>query len=157
MIVCIESSYSFKLASLSEEEIKFLESENAVKAPDYSGEKSFKFIGPVQSVPTTLLNKRSGIEVEFFKNNPSGEVSNLLSFSELFSKNDFVKAKNESESVHIHIPSPELSYFNKVDWLEDSCTQKLQDWLDDGWRILAVIPRPGQRRPDYILGKRDAK
>lgn len=154
MIVCIESSYSFELASLSEEEITFLTSENCIKE-SYGGKKEFKYIGPLQNVPITLVNKRSGIDIEFFKNNSSGYQSNLISLTEEFVKNDFIAAKKQEASVHIHIPSPELSYFNKVDYLEDSCTDKLQEWLNDGWRIIAAIPRPGQRRPDYILGKKE--
>ena len=154
MIVCIESSYSFELAALSAEELEFLTSENCIKET-YGGKKEFKYIGTLQDVPITLVNKRSGIDIEFFKNNSSGHHSNLMSLSEDFAKNDFKAAKKQEASIHIHIPSPELSYFNKVDFLEDSCTDKLQDWLDEKWRIIAVIPRPGQRRPDYILGKKE--
>jgi hypothetical protein len=153
MIVCIESSYSFKIENLSEEELAFLNSENAIR-DNYIGTKEFKYVGQVSGIPVSLLNKRNDITIEFFKNNPSGDVSNLLSFSEFFSKTDFVNSQKNAPSINIHIPSPELSYFNKVDWLEDSCTNELQKMLDDGWRIIAVIPRPGQRRPDYILGKR---
>lgn len=154
MIVCIESSYSFELASLSEEEIEFLNSENCIK-DSYSGKKEFKYIGTVQNVPISMLNKRNGMDIEFFKNNSSGYSSNLVSLTDNFNKNDFVNAKKQEAAIHIHIPSPELSYFNKVDYLENSCTDKLQDWLTDGWRIIAAIPRPGQRRPDYILGKKE--
>jgi hypothetical protein len=154
VIVCIESSYSFDLACLLEEEIAFLTSENCIKE-SYSGKKEFKYVGPIQNVPISMLNKRSGIDIEFFKNNPSGYVSNLASLGDSFSKTDFLEARKQECPIHIHIPSPELSYFNTVDFLEDSCTDKLQDWLGDGWRIIAVIPRPGQRRPDYILGRKE--
>lgn len=57
------------------------------------------------------------------------------------------------DTIHVHIPSNELFKVTKTKLLEDSCTDALQDDLDSGWGIIAVIPRPGQRRPDYILGR----
>jgi hypothetical protein len=35
----------------------------------------------------------------------------------------------------------------------DCCTEKLNDELERGWRIVAVCVQPDQRRPDYVLGK----
>lgn len=42
-----------------------------------------------------------------------------------------------------------------VDLLEDCCTNELQNWLDRGWRILAVCPPHDTRRPSYVLGHVD--
>lgn len=36
--------------------------------------------------------------------------------------------------------------------LEDCCTDSLQSYLDEGWRIIAVTTQE-QRRPDYILAR----
>lgn len=58
-----------------------------------------------------------------------------------------------NKRVHVHVPGFTLLGMTEVDWLEDSCTQVLQDRLDAGWRILAVCPQPDQRRPDYVLGR----
>lgn len=49
-------------------------------------------------------------------------------------------------------PSPSLMAVTTTMLEEDCCTDKLQERLDDGWRILAVCPQP-KRRPDYVLGK----
>lgn len=57
-----------------------------------------------------------------------------------------------SETTNIHLPSNELFSVKRTKLLQDSCTNLLQECLDDGWRIIACIPRAGQRRPDYILG-----
>lgn len=62
-----------------------------------------------------------------------------------------------SAVVQIHIPSIGLMLIDEVDWLEDACTQQVQDHLNDGWRILAVCPPNAQRRPDYIFGRTGAK
>lgn len=42
---------------------------------------------------------------------------------------------------------------NETLLLEDSCTDALQDYLNQGWRMIAIQPQPNQRRPDYILGR----
>lgn len=34
----------------------------------------------------------------------------------------------------------------------DCCTERLQDHLNDGWKIIAVC-NTGTRRPDYVFGK----
>lgn len=64
------------------------------------------------------------------------------------------KVKVEGQ-VNIQVAIPNLLLFsvNEVDWLEDACTQDLQNHLDDGWRILAVCPAENSRRPTYILGR----
>ena len=56
--------------------------------------------------------------------------------------------------VQIHIPDVGLMLIDEVTYLEDCCTNLLQDQLNEGWRILAVCPPNAQRRPDYILGRR---
>lgn len=39
-----------------------------------------------------------------------------------------------------------------VEVLEDCCTDNVQQWLDKGWRILAVCPPNDARRPTYVMG-----
>ena len=55
--------------------------------------------------------------------------------------------------THVHIPNIGLLTIDEVSYLEDCCTDSLQRELDSGWRILAVCPPNGTRRPDYILGR----
>lgn len=55
--------------------------------------------------------------------------------------------------VQIAVPDLGLLQIGEVDWMEDACTEELQEKLDAGWRILAVCPPNAQRRPDYILGR----
>ncbi len=59
--------------------------------------------------------------------------------------------------VQITIPDIGLMYIDEVDVLTDACTDDLQRQLDKGWRILAVCPPNAQRRPDYVLGRRQPK
>lgn len=56
-------------------------------------------------------------------------------------------------NIHVAIPNLLLFAVDEVMVLEDVCTDKLQDSLDKGWRILAVCPPAAQRRPDYVLGR----
>lgn len=55
--------------------------------------------------------------------------------------------------VNVHIPGIGLMVINRVVIEQDLCTEKLQEKLDDGWRIIAACPQPDQRRPDYVLGR----
>ena len=56
-------------------------------------------------------------------------------------------------NLQVAIPSIGTLLIDEVCHLDDSCTDILQDHLNDGWRILAVCPPNAQRRPDYILGR----
>lgn len=58
-----------------------------------------------------------------------------------------------NEKVDVHMPGNLLMSFNETKLLEDSCTDVLQDSLNQGWRVIAACPQPDQRRPDYILGR----
>ena len=70
-------------------------------------------------------------------------------------KNNYTPSKigdTNNTKYHFHLPNTSLLEFDKVTWLEDACTEELQEHLDLGWRIIAVCPPNGTRRPDYILG-----
>jgi hypothetical protein len=56
-------------------------------------------------------------------------------------------------AVHVHVPNIGLLMINEVMVLENICTDELQRHLDKGWRIIAVCPPNGVRRPDYVLGR----
>lgn len=54
----------------------------------------------------------------------------------------------------MHVPDLTLLTYDEVTYVDDACTDAVQQLLDKGWRILAVCPPNAQRRPDYILGRR---
>lgn len=60
---------------------------------------------------------------------------------------------NTHHHLHIAIPNIGLLVIDEVRVEEDSCTDQLQRRLDEGWRIIAVCPPNGTRRPDYVLGR----
>jgi hypothetical protein len=66
-----------------------------------------------------------------------------------------VLPSGDGTRYHFHLPNLGLLQIRKVIWLEDGCTETLQQHLNEGWSILAVCPPNGQRRPDYILGRGD--
>ena len=71
-------------------------------------------------------------------------------------KNDVEELRIEGRtSVVVHAPNSALMSYNKIQLLENACSDDVQDSLNDGWRIIAVCPPNCQRRPDYILGKYD--
>ena len=54
--------------------------------------------------------------------------------------------------INVSVAGVGLHAVQTVHWEEDCCTMRLQDFLSDGWRILAVCPPNDARRPTYILG-----
>lgn len=63
---------------------------------------------------------------------------------------EFVKTVNQ-----IVMPGFELLAYGQITWLENACTEDVQSHLDKNWRIIAVLPQPQQRRPDYILVRKE--
>jgi len=59
---------------------------------------------------------------------------------------EFVKTVNQ-----IVMPGFELLRYGAIQVITDSCTEDIQSELDRGWRIIAVLPQPHQRRPDYVM------
>lgn len=62
--------------------------------------------------------------------------------------------KNSVVITNVSVPNNALFEVSTVHWLEDACTQDLQEHLNDGWRIFALCPSNDSRRPTYILGKK---
>ena len=61
----------------------------------------------------------------------------------------------EGSAVTIAIPDIGLLTMRAVTVLTNGCTDILQEYLNKGWRLLAVCPPNGARRPDYVLGHAD--
>lgn len=59
-----------------------------------------------------------------------------------------------NEKCQVVVPGIGLLEVSEVYVEKDCCTEHLQAKLTEGWRIMAVCPQPDQRRPDYVLGKR---
>lgn len=78
-----------------------------------------------------------------------------LSYDKNFKEHDKVAVQNTpvTNITQVSVANDKLLSITDVTWLENACTQELQGFLDEGWRILAVCPSNDQRRPDYILGK----
>ncbi len=76
---------------------------------------------------------------------------------DITNKIDTISNCNFSPDVHcnVNVPNLGLLQVREVTYRIDFCTEELQEMLNDGWMILAVCPQSGQRRPDYILGKRE--
>ncbi len=55
----------------------------------------------------------------------------------------------------VAVPNIALYEVQTVTWIDDACTESIQNYLNKGWRILAICPPNNQRRPDYILGHTD--
>jgi len=80
-------------------------------------------------------------------------INKLIKFEERL--NLFDRLTEFNFKVGVHISDLGLLNIKQVTWLQNFCTEDLQGYLDDGWRILAVCPQSNSRRPDYILGRND--
>lgn len=78
-------------------------------------------------------------------------IEKIESMEEKF--NRFTASQSFNERCSVHVPGFAMMEIRKVKVEIDYCTDRLQDDLNDGWRILAICPQPDQRRPDYILGR----
>jgi len=97
--------------------------------------------------------------INTLKEYPERNIENNL-LQKLFNLEKKLDAFDESHQLNckvgVHISDLGLLNVTEVTYVENACTDNIQDFLDDGWRILAVCPQP-TRRPDYILGRNKNK
>ena len=125
-----------------DEEDEYLSDKERSKGVTPRKRSVFELIAHIDLIPIDLLNHKS-VEIQFLK----GLVS--LVDKAIGANMGETKLLN-AQATNIHLPSNELFQVSSTLLLEDACTDELQKSLDKGWRIIACIPRPGQRRPDYI-------
>lgn len=94
----------------------------------------------------------SGAEIDL--SNAAEKAQQIVDKLESLLNSSFPEV-NYNSKCDVHVPGLGLIALNRTLLLEDSCTDALQDALNDGWRIIAACPQPDSRRPDYILGKYD--
>lgn len=70
---------------------------------------------------------------------------------------DTLAQKTFNKPANVHIGGGLLTTYNELMLRENECTDELQKYLVDGWRIIAVCVQPDQRRPDYILARYNPK
>jgi hypothetical protein len=96
--------------------------------------------------------------ISTIKEYPEYDMQNSILHKLLQLESKLVSFNAETQfnyKVGVHISDLGLLAVKQATWLEDACTEELQKYLDEGWRILAVCPQPDKRRPDYILGRND--
>lgn len=77
------------------------------------------------------------------------KLMNLNHISEKVSQMTF------NQQCDVHMGGGFLMRVNRLQLLEDVCTDYLQEELNKGWRIISVNVQPDQRRSDYVLGMYD--
>jgi len=89
------------------------------------------------------------VEIEF--------ESKITDFSEIVERFEKVISKIPENTFNsqcdVHIGGSLLMNVNDLKLLEDCCTDKVQEELNKGWRIVSCCVQPDGRRPDYILGR----
>lgn len=157
MIIQIKETYAHKEQTTEEIKSFFEENGEWKESPAYMSEQDkadgkperfrveYNFVGHIDQIPVSILNSQKS-NITYFKGMKS------MVEQAIHSDMGVMKTLN-ANAINVHLPSMDLLMINETLLLEDSCTDKLQDHLNEGWGIVACIPRPGQRRPDYILGR----
>jgi hypothetical protein len=70
---------------------------------------------------------------------------------------DIFKNQQFNQKVNVHVGGGLIVTYNELMLKENSCTDMIQECLNEGWRIIAVCVQPDNRRPDYILGRYNPK
>lgn len=101
------------------------------------------------------LEKLSEDIFDFITIKPLKKVSFSKELPDLSVKDIDIKNVKDvlAKTLQVHLPSNELLRIKEVIVEDDLCTDELQKKLDDGFKILAILPQAGQRRPDYVLGR----
>lgn len=122
------------------------------KLKEWTKEKSWNFsceeqIIDIEDIPGDI------IEIEAIEFKPLKKVQ-FVRAAPNFNLSDFSQVKEFTKSVsQIVMPGYDLLKYGAIHVEENACTDVMQKKLDEGWRIIAVLPRLDQRRPDYILVK----
>ena len=64
-----------------------------------------------------------------------------------------IKDTTFNSKTSVHVGGGLITTYNDLLLKEDTCTDDLQNDLNNGWRIIAVCNQADQRRPDYVLGR----
>lgn len=57
------------------------------------------------------------------------------------------------DTYQVNLPGFDLLAMREIGYREDACTEDVDALLKQGWSILAILPQPNHRRPDYIIGR----
>lgn len=133
--------YSTFIMDMSDKQ--FLEYCLYVQNPVISSTKDQEF-----EIPTNLIPDNATAQLRF--------MEQLLALNERCIE-QLTKAGTMCFNDKVGVPQPGLglNQYNRLMLCEDICTDSLQGYMDEGWRIIAACPQPDSRRPDYIMGRFD--
>lgn len=153
MIVSAEiESYARGVKELTEEGLELIR--GIFPMAHKSGDYIYDATGLVEINLLQEIIRKVDVEVKIkpFKGNAffarNGDIDERLSCLE-----GQLELLRETHTVQMHLPNFSLLTFNQVSVLEDYCTNRLQEKLNEGWRIIAVCPPLSERRPTYIVGR----
>lgn len=104
---------------------------------------------PIVGDPTPLVQRGKRIELRSVV--PANLMVTLLELLNPLRTSGI----REAPPTQVVLPGLGLLAIKQTTVLYNVCTDVLQVHLDQGWRILAVCPQEGNRRPDYVLGRGD--
>jgi hypothetical protein len=122
-----------------------------------------------QRTPKFELNEEGKIKNEswadtrFYINDLNKIDINLLKYCELSPVGILemmggakIKTENVLEVMkrnQIMLPNNMMLEMKELKLETDACTDSINELMNDGWKLIAILPQHQQRRPDYILGR----
>lgn len=101
------------------------------------------WVNDISAVPNIILDRAKFQRPELLKIIPQEKEKSVST----------LKLAEAMQAYQVYLPGNELLKIKQVVVRDDYCTELLQSDLEEGWSIIAVLPKTGQRRPDYVLGK----
>jgi len=107
-----------------------------------------------QKIPNAKIELKRLADLADFYKTLTGWLGTMQNVAERL---ETIQAKQQmfNEKCEVHVPGFGLLAITETYVETDCCTERLDDCLRKGWRILAVCPQPDQRRPDYVLGRNE--
>jgi hypothetical protein len=149
----IDYSMAQSLKALSPEKYQeFREAASSFDLPESNEVEYYNLavesVVPIEEIKTILDFNYGTLELMKVKglNYPAGSTQVY--------RNDMSAMAPVVNNTQVCVANNPLHEVDTVHWLEDACTEELQGYLNNKWRILAVCPSNDTRRPTYILGQK---
>lgn len=123
--------------------------------PDEKPENTYSFRGPFRLSYEEANNLMAmGVQLEI-KALPGAMVTKMNDDKSWDRYAEVTAAHlNSGQAVKVTVADFALLLIDEVTYIDDAYTDMVQSYLNEGWRILAVCPPNGARRPDYIFGRK---
>lgn len=155
MIMYFSLGYqSHDLTQEQADKLSTLVKDNPVINVSENSYKYTRYAGDIDQIARELPGLHLQVETGELAGTAFQEIIRRLGAIEsAIASGGYGNAQTLNAKVNVHVPGLGLLMIDEVEVITNECTHSLQDYLQEGWRILAICPQPDQRRPDYVIGR----